>query len=147
MWRAEFKTSWKDKKSNPLEKQIPDIAKGFSRAFELSKTRSQEAEKLQKIRAIEEAERAKQARVAAIEKQKRNELLSLVAIHQTSTNILWLVAAIEAKGPPSEALSNWLKWAKGVANDMDPTHNATGILDRFNLVADESSWIGDPLLL
>lgn len=140
MYRTDFKIAWNDKKSIPLEKQILDIAQGFSRAFEESKIRSIEAEKQTKIRAIEEAERTDRERLAEIEIQRRKDLLELVTDYRTSTNIIDMVAAIEAKGSPCDELSAWLEWATGVTISIDPTQNTTDVTERFNRVAEEPSW-------
>ncbi len=137
-WEECRRKNWTDRLHRALEEQLNDVMVGMitaAGALRLRKLKWQEEERLRR----EDALRREQAERRRRDEEERRKLLenmfeswtrsqSLLAFIHVCEVTLGLAAPIPQDGPEA----NWLRWARGHANQLDPlkTGSLRNLIDR-----------------
>lgn len=122
---------WSDVEGRKLESQLTELVVMLHLAAEAQYRRgalhsykhtleSREKARVELIRLREEAERKERERLAELERQRRERLLSYARDHRAAEDMRAFMAIVEAKVEAQAGVSEWLNWARAVADRLDP---------------------------
>jgi hypothetical protein len=124
-WRKDLRKRWSDTRSVRLEDKLNDVVVGLVALAAALRQRADEQRREAEIRAEQERLRQERARQARMEKARRDHLLASSDSWTAAERIRQLVAAVEQRtiagdaGMPADVAA-WTRWAKQVADDLDP---------------------------
>lgn len=123
--------AWSDVEGRKLESQLTEIVVMLHLAAEAQYRRgalhsykytleSREKARVGLIRLREEAERKERERLAELERQRRERLLGYARDHRAAEDVRAFLAIVESKAEARAGVSEWLNWARAVADRLDP---------------------------
>lgn len=78
----------------------------------------------------EEAERKERERLAELKRQRRERLLGYARDHRAAEDMRAFVA-VESKAEARAGVSEWLNWARAVADRLDPLSTMAFLADEL----------------
>jgi hypothetical protein len=108
-----------------LEDKLNDVVVGLIALATALRQRADERQREEEARAEQERLRQESARQARMEKARRDHLVAITESWTAAERIRQLVAAVErgatvGDGGMSADVEAWTRWAKQVADDLDP---------------------------
>src|SRR5581483_2064158 len=134
------RSSWRDKPTKPLEKQLNDVMVGLITASKIIHERDLEWERKRQRELEEQQRRAELARLQQIERARREQLNRLVDSWKRSLNLRQFLAECkkaltDGEGlQPQSSQARWLEWATAYADNLNPLTNG-----RLNTVINDWS--------
>lgn len=124
-WRKDLRKRWSDTRSVHLEDKLNEIVVGLVAAGAALRQRADEQRREVEARAEQERLRQERARQARMEKARRDHLVASTESWTAAERIRQLVATVERRATAGAAgisanIEAWTRWAKQVADDLDP---------------------------
>ena len=127
---SRFRAKWSDKPNRPLEKQLTEITKGFIKAIQATREKRLKQEEQSRLYAIESELADQRRHHAKIESKRRDYLIEVASSFEKSQKIRNLVNHLQLLDTKSDCQKEWLDWAEGVANELDPSTNLEKLLEK-----------------
>jgi hypothetical protein len=140
--RPKHNEEWRENDANPMEDQIPKIVDRLFEGAQILKAWRQEIENEQHRREQAAAERTEKERLAKLDRNRREKFVQSAVDWRLANEVRKFIAVLrsqplngdeEIKG---KTLEEWLNWADGIADAIDPLGDGTANL--FNSIGSES---------
>jgi uncharacterized membrane protein YqiK len=124
-WRKDLRKRWSDTRSVHLEDKLNEIVVGLVALGAALRQRADEQRREAEARAEQERLRQERARQARMEKARRDHLVASTESWTAAERIRQLVATVERRATADAAgmsanIEAWTRWARQVADDLDP---------------------------
>jgi uncharacterized protein YciW len=134
---AGFQSTWKDSSKQRVEDKFAAIIESMAKAFEYKIRLKERQEQQRREFEKRQEEHKKVMRLAEIKKHRRELLLSSLEKYERASALKNFIADIEERSASNAELSEWLEWARNVADEIDPVKDIESLLENHRKVGEK----------